>query len=110
MLVPELSGVRELRVRPTDAREVAAAFAWLASRPDLAPGGRAGIGAFSYAVGPAVLAALEPGIRERVRFILAVGGYHDVYRAVRFFTTGYFEEEGKGWHVKPDDYGRLAFA
>jgi len=110
VLVPQLSGVRELRVRPSDAREVADAFAWLASRPNLAPGGRAGIGAFSYAVGPAVLAALEPDIRERVRFIMGVGGYHDLYRAVRFFTTGYFEEDGKRGHVKPDDYGRLVFA
>jgi fermentation-respiration switch protein FrsA (DUF1100 family) len=110
VLAPALSGVRELRVRPSDAREVADAFAWLASRTDLAPGGRAGIGAFSYAVGPAVLAALEPDIRERVRFILAVGGYHDLYRSVRFFTTGYFEEDGKARHMKPDDYGRLVFA
>ncbi|MBA3479751.1 MAG: alpha/beta hydrolase [Lautropia sp.] len=110
VLAPELSGVRELRVRPTDAREVADAFAWLASRPDLAPGGRAGIGAFSYAVGPAVLAALEPDIRERVRFIMAVGGYYDLFRAIRFFTTGHFEEDGKRGYVKPDDYGRLVFA
>ena len=95
VLAPELSGVRELRVRPSDAREVADAFAWLASRPDLAPGGRAGIVAFSYAVGPAVLAALEPDIRERVRFIVAVGGYYNLFRTVRFFTTGYFEEDRK---------------
>ena len=110
VLAPQLSGVRELRVGPSDAREVADAFAWLASRPELAPGGRAGIGAFSYAVGPAVLAALEHDIRERVRFIVAVGGYHDLFRAIRFFTTGHFEEDGKAGYVTPDDYGRLAFA
>lgn len=109
VLAPELSGFRELRVRPTDTRAVADAFAYLASRPDLAPEGRAGIGAFSYAVGPAVLAALEPDIRERVRFIVAVGGYHDLFRAIRFFTTGYFEEDGKGGYVEPNDYGRLVF-
>jgi hypothetical protein len=90
VLAPELPGFRELRVQPTDARAVADAFAYLASRPDLAPEGRAGVGAFSYSVGPAVLAALEPDIRERVRFIVAVGGYHDLFRAVRFFTTGHF--------------------
>lgn len=110
VLAPELPGFRALRVRPTDAREVADAFAYLAGRPDLAPGGRTGIVAFSYAVGPAVLAALEPDIRERVRFIVAVGGYHDLFRAIRFFTTGYFDEDGKGGYVKPDDYGRLVFA
>jgi len=49
VLAPELPGFRALRVRPTDAREVADAFAYLAGRPDLAPGGRVGIVAFSYA-------------------------------------------------------------
>ena len=110
VLAPELPGFRELRVRPTDARAVADAFAYLASRPDLAPGGRAGVGAFSYSVGPAVLAALEPDIRERVRFIVAVGGYYDLFRAIRFFTTGHFEVDGKGGYLKPDEYGRLVFA
>jgi pimeloyl-ACP methyl ester carboxylesterase len=89
---------------------VADAFAWLASRSDLAPGGSAGIGAFSYSVGPAVLAALESDIRERVRFIVAVGGYHDLFRAIRFFTTGHFEVDGKEGYLKPDEYGRLVFA
>ena len=110
VLAPELPGFRELRVRPTDARAVADAFAYLASRPDLAPGGRAGVGAFSYSVGPAVLAALESDIRERVRFIVAVGGYHDLFRAIRFFTTGHFEVDGKEGYLKPDEYGRLVFA
>jgi hypothetical protein len=105
VLAPELSGFRQLRIGPSDAREVADAFVYLASRTDLAPGTRVGIGASSYAVGPAVLAALEPDIREQVRIIVGVGGYHDFVRAVPFFTTGYFEDGG-GWeYLKPDDYG-----
>lgn len=109
VLTPELSGFRELKIRPDDVREVADAFAWLAGRPDLAPGGRAGMGAFSYAVGPALLAALENDVRERVRFIVAVGGYHDLTRSLAFMTTGYFEEEGQWRQLKPDDYGKLVF-
>ncbi len=109
VLAPELSGFRRLRIGPADAREVADAFAYLAGRPDLAPGGRAGIGAFSYGVGPAVLAALEPDIREQVRFIVGVGGYHDFGRALRYFTTGYFEQDGEWMYLKPDDYGKLVF-
>jgi pimeloyl-ACP methyl ester carboxylesterase len=57
-----------------------------------------------------VLAALEPDIRECVRFIVAVGGYHDLFRAIRFFTTGHFEAGGTEGYVTPDDYGRLVFA
>ncbi len=107
VLAPDLRGFRELRIRPSDAREIADAFAWLASRPELAPGGRAGIFAFSYAVGPALLAALEDDIRERVRFVVGVGGYHDLPRAMRFFTTGWFEHDGRWRQLTPDDTGKM---
>jgi fermentation-respiration switch protein FrsA (DUF1100 family) len=107
VLTPDLAGFRQLRVRPSDAREIADAFAWLSSRPELAPGGRAGLFAFSYSVGPALLAALEDDIREQVRFILGVGGYHDLPRAMRFFTTGWFEQEGKWRALTPDDTGKM---
>ena len=107
VLAPDLAGFRELRIRPANAREIADAFAYLVSRPELAPGGRAGLFAFSYAVGPALLAALEPDIREQVRFIVGVGGYYDLPRAMRFFTTGWFEHAGKWHHITPDDTGKM---
>jgi hypothetical protein len=110
VLAPDLTGYRELRIRPGHVREVADAFCYLASQKALAPGGRAGIGGISYAVGPAVLAATQEDIRERVRFVVGVGGYYDLRVAIRFLTTGYFEDEGALRYVRPDDYGRLVFA
>ncbi len=107
VLIPELPGFRELSIRPGDARLVADAYTYLVSRPDLAPGGRAGMVAFSYALGPALLAVLEPEIRERVRFIVGVGGYYDLARTVAYFTTGYFQYEGRWYYLKPDDYGKM---
>ena len=109
VLAPELPGFRQLTIQPSDARVVADAFAWLTRRPELAPNGRAGFSAFSYAVGPTLLAALEPDIRERVRFVVAVGGYHDLAQALRFLTTGWFEHAGQ-WHYRqPNEYGQLVF-
>ncbi|MDP2431674.1 MAG: alpha/beta hydrolase [Pseudomonadota bacterium] len=107
VLAPEMPGFRSMRVRPSDAREIADAFSYLASRPELAPGGRAGMFAFSYAVGPALLAALQDDIREQVRFVVGLGGYHDLPRAMRFFTTGWFEHEGQWRRITPDDTGRM---
>lgn len=107
VLVPDMAGFRDLAIHPRDVREVADAFAYLVSRPELAPEGRAGMAAFSYAVGPAVLAALELDIRERVRFIVGVGGYHDLTRAARFVTTGWFEHAGRWQAIAPDEYGQL---
>ena len=110
VLAPQMSGFRQLRVRPVDAREIADAFAYAASRPELAPEGRAGLFAFSYAVGPAVLAALEPDIRARVRFLVALGGYHDLPRTMRYFTTGWHQHKGRWHYLQPDDTGRMVLA
>lgn len=110
VMVPDLAGYRQLRIRPTDAREIADAFAWIRRQPELAPGGNAGMFAFSYSVGPAVLAALEDDIREQVRFVVGLGGYHDLPRAMRFFTTGWFEHAGSWEHIRPDDTGRMVLA
>lgn len=110
VLVPQMAGFAELAIHPRDIQEVADAFVYLSGRPQLVPEGRAGMLAFSYAVGPAVLAALEPDMRARVRFIVGVGGYHDLGRALRFFTTGWFQHAGR-WHkIEPDIYGQLVLA
>ena len=110
VMVPDLAGYRQLRIRPADALEIADAFAWVSRRPQLAPDGRAGMFAFSYSVGPAVLAALQDDIREQVRFVVGLGGYYDLPRAMLFFTTGWFEHEGAWQHITPDDTGRMVLA
>lgn len=110
VMVPEIPSLRALKILPGHVQEVSDAFAYVVSRPDLAPGGRAGIGAFSYAVGPALLAALSPAIREKVRFVLGVGGYYDVTRAVTYFTTGFYRDEQCAWrYMRPNDYGKWVF-
>ena len=109
VLTPELSGLRELKMQPAHAREVADAFRHLVEREDLSLRGRVGIAAFRYGVGPALLAALDDDVRDRVRFVLGVGGFHDMRASIRFFTTGYFEDKGAPRYLKPDDYGKLVF-
>ena len=109
VLVPDLEGFRSLRVSSSDIVETADAFAWLAAREDLSPRGRAGMFSFSYASGPAILAALEPRIAGRVKFMMAVGGYHNVKDVLTFFTTGYYLQEGRWRHKEPNSYGKWVF-
>ena len=90
VLVPDMPGVRRYRMRSSDVREVADSFAWLASRPALAPPGHIGIAGFSYGVGPVMLAAIQSDIHDRVRFVLAVGGYYSLENVVSYLTTGYY--------------------
>ena len=109
VLVPDLEGLRSLQVSSGDIAQAADAFAWLVARKDLAPEGRAGMFSFSYATGPAILAALQPRIAGRVRFIMAVGGYHNNEEVLTFFTTGYFREKGRWRYMEPNSYGKWVF-
>jgi len=109
VLVPDLPNLRALKVRAEDAQSVADVFSQLLSQPEFPVGSRGGIGAFSYAVGPAVLAALEPAIREQVDFVLGVGGYYELDQVVTFFTTGYFQRDGQWYYLEPNRYGKWVF-
>lgn len=99
VLVPELPGARALRASADDARPIADAALRLdaiARERGLTQG--IGLAAISYAVGPTVLAALEPDVGPRVSFVFGLGGYHDTTEAVRFATTGAFRESpGQSW-------------
>jgi pimeloyl-ACP methyl ester carboxylesterase len=116
VLVPDMPGVRQYRMRSTDVREVADAFAWLLRRPRLAPPGHIGIAGFSYGAGPVLLAAVQPDIRDRVGFVLAVGGYYSLDNVVTYLTTGYCrviapsgEVTLKTSRLSPHSYSKAAF-
>ncbi|ACM22096.1 hypothetical protein Geob_3758 [Geotalea daltonii FRC-32] len=109
VLVPDLQGFRSLQIGSRDTEDVTRCFYWLATQQDLAPNGRAGLCGISYACGPAVLAALDPLIAQRVRFIMTIGGYYDLVRVLTFFTTGYFQKEGTWQYREPNHYGKWVF-
>lgn len=111
VLVPDLRGLRNYQVRASDVGEVADAFRYLLSRPELVPEGRAGIAGFSYGAGPVLLAALEPDIRAQVRFVVTMGGYYDLRSIVTYFTTGYYKTDLDGdWHYRsPAPYIKWVF-
>jgi len=109
VLVPDLEGIRKLQVGSGNIREVIDSFLQLGALPDATPQGKAGICAFSYAVGPALLAALSPEIRNRVCFVMGVGGYYDLTRVLTFSTTGYFRENGHWQYRNPNEYGKWVF-
>ncbi len=108
VLVPEIGSLRALKVSSADAQDVADAVRRLANEHTW----NIGIIAFSYAVGPAILAALDPDIHHRIRFIVAVGGYYDLEAAVTFFTTGFYRADPTApWRYHaPNEYGRWVFA
>ncbi|TDI60048.1 MAG: alpha/beta hydrolase [Alphaproteobacteria bacterium] len=122
VLVPDIENLRALRVSPADAVAIADAINYLAGHylaTELPAGGNGGRGepatvgliAISYAAGPAVLAALRPDTRRRVRFVFIIGGYYDSEAVLTFFTTGYYRDgPNEPWlHRTPNAYGKWVF-
>ena len=87
VLVPELPEVRRLTLSRADGDRVANALRQLAKWQPNQP---LGVMAVSYAVAPAIIAALEEDISKRLTFVLAIGGYRDAEAVIRFVTTGTF--------------------
>lgn len=109
VLVPDLVRLRKLQLRASATREIMDAIFYMSSAPSLVPNGDVGIVAISVAAGPAIRAALQPEVRERVRFILAIGGYYDLLTTLTFSTTGYFRHEGEWHHQEPNELGKWVF-
>jgi pimeloyl-ACP methyl ester carboxylesterase len=94
VLVPDLAGSREIRVRLQDADDIADAIAWLAQA---GPNGeeRVGVAAISYAVVLAVQATERPRAADRIAFVAGIGGLHDSAAAITFMTTGKYRAPGE---------------
>lgn len=109
VLVPDIASLRALKVLPSDIDAVADAAVWLSDQDQLAGGRPVGVVAISYAAGPALLAATVPRARDRVGYVVSVGGYHDITEVVRFFTTGAYRVSNQWRRAEPNAYGKWVF-
>jgi pimeloyl-ACP methyl ester carboxylesterase len=109
VLVPDVPNFQDQRVSAADGELLADALRFLLGRPE--GQGSTGIAAVSYAVGPAILAALEPDLASRIDVIAVIGGYYDTESVVTFFTTGSFRESADAaWqHSPPNAFGKWVF-
>jgi pimeloyl-ACP methyl ester carboxylesterase len=87
VVVPDLPALRALRLRPDDAAVVAAALRQAAADP-AAGAGRIALVAVSVGSQPALAAAASPGVSDRLRLVVTLGGYAEARELVRYFTTG----------------------
>jgi pimeloyl-ACP methyl ester carboxylesterase len=106
VLVPDLEAARKLQISLEDARQIGDAAIHLAKMT--APDGFSGVGiaAVSYAVGPAVIAALEPEVEPHVSFLVGLGGYYDTAEMLTYLTTGGYRAPGsRSWRRHRVDPG-----
>lgn len=108
VLIPEIPGFRSYRMGAEDVHVLVAAVQALDGVAQMHAGLPVGIGAFSFAVGPALIAALDPRVAHRVDFFVAVGGYYDLRRLIAYYTTGANRDDPQA--ITPYDKGKWIFA
>jgi len=92
--VPTIPGLTRGRLGSEDVEPVVGALA--------ARGGRTVLVGVSVGAGPALLAAADPRVRERVSAVLSLGGYASAVEVLRFWLTGAYAYEGVRGRVEHD--------
>ncbi len=95
VVVPDLPGLRSLGVGTEDIRDVTDTLRQVLGPETDLDCNAVGLMGFSFAVGPALIAALTPDVGERLSFVVAVGGYYDLAGAITYATTGYDPLSGR---------------
>ena len=108
VLVPELDGLKSLRLEMEESQDVVAAFRFLLSMEEV-DDTRSGLFGISFAAGLTLKAAADASIRERVKFVVSFGGYYDTVNLVRYLTTGRDEYRGHRHDYPPEAYARYVF-
>ncbi len=102
VLAPDFPRLRAFELTESDVRVVVDAVHALEKT---APG-PLGILGFSFGAGPALLAATDPKIRDRVALVGSFGGYWDLTHVIVFITTGWYEEDGQWRRGRQQEYNR----
>jgi pimeloyl-ACP methyl ester carboxylesterase len=92
--VPTIPGLTRGRLRPDDVAPVVATLAARAAPTVMI--------SVSVGAGPALLAAAQPAVRDRVRVVLSLGGYASAAELLRFFLTGDFRWGAIRGHIDHD--------
>lgn len=89
VVAPDVEGPRTFAVGLDDARDIGDTLRYVTTDPGGFTVRPIGLMAFSFAVGPAMIAAMEPSVADDVRFLVAVGGYYDLVDIITYVTTGF---------------------
>ncbi len=98
----ELPDLMRYRITPRSTDMIEDAAEWLSRQQTRAPDGRIGIMGISFAGGLSIVAAGRSPVRDRVAFVLSLGGHGDLPRTLRYLCTGI---EADGTYRPPHDYG-----
>lgn len=109
VLIPDFQGMRSFRISPGDIDEIQSAFEHFIQMENYVLKESCGLFGFSYGAGPTIIAACQPKIRDKVRFVVSFGGYYDLKNVLSYIGTGYFEFGGRRYFRPPQEYGKWVF-
>jgi dienelactone hydrolase len=100
-----LPDLQRFRLTPAATDVIEDAVAWMARQPRLTRDGRVGIIAVSFSGGLSIVAAGRSSIRDKVGYVVSLGGHGDMRRVLKYLATGVAPKvDGLGDHP-PHDYG-----
>jgi dienelactone hydrolase len=102
MALPDLQAYR---ISPHATDTIEDAVLWAADQPRLAPDGRVGIVAISFAGGLSISAASRTSIHDKLAFVVSSGGHADLPRVMRYLATGVEPDVAGVTTHPPHDYG-----
>ena len=97
-----LPDLRQYRVTTRATDMIEDATGWMAANRDLAPRGRVGIVAVSFAGGLALVAAGRPSLEGKLSAVFALGAHADLPRVIRYLCLA---DGAVRTLVPPHDYG-----
>lgn len=107
VMTPELQDLADYRITPRTINTIGASAVILSTRMKQ----RVGIIGLSFAGTLSLMAAARPEYADKIGFVLAVGGYEDMARVARFYTTDIeTDPAGKEIHSQAHEYGALLLA
>ena len=108
--IPEIPAWSRLELDPTAADDaVDQALKVLCAHSALLPGGVV-LAGFSFGAPQAVRLAARRSAADRIRAVVAFGGYCSLPGALRFGLAGTYEWRGRLQRARPDPYGRWVVA
>jgi hypothetical protein len=102
VMLPNSTGLMEERLTFAEIEALRGTFDLLVSQPDVDPE-RAGFVALSAAGGLSIVAAAQPQLRDRVRFVNSFGSYYDATELLLDVASRSMEVDGRVLPWQPEE-------
>lgn len=109
VLVPDFLEMKRLRAKLSEVEDIVNSFHFLSLQRDYVAEDKCGMIGFSYGAGPTLLAAADPRIKDKVKFLVSFGGYYELENCLLFLTTGYHKVDEKWQYLPPRRYAKWYF-